>query len=246
MKYLDTYKLFEKKEVKKFVPPVKPTEKQLKKRWDKKRSKVKHLSKNISKLKTSITKDLSSSDEKTVLIAAISKIIEMTGERVGNDGSAENGHHGISNLTNKHIKVNDSTITLKYMGKSGVEHDNVIKNAKLAGILKKLKKRNKGNLFVTEEGQQIKATHVNSYLSKFDITSKDLRGFKANRLMRIELSKYKKTKDDKEIKKNFNEALRKVAAIIQHTPSICKSAYILPEIIETYYKHGSIGYVKDI
>jgi len=243
MKYLQTYN---EKVKTKLEPPKVYSEKEIKARWDKKRTKVKHLSKNISKLKTSITKDLSSSDEKTVLIAAISKIIEMTGERVGNEESASNGHHGISNLTNKHVKVNGSTITFKYTGKSGVEHENSIKNQKLATILKDLKKRNKSKLFITKEGQQIKATQVNSYLSNFDITSKDLRGYKANKLMREKLSKLKKTKDMKEIKKNFNETLREVAAIIQHTPSILRSAYLLPEIEETYYKHGSIGYVKKI
>ena len=248
MIYLDTFNLFEKKLVKKlvkkFIQPPKPTEKELKKRWDKKRTAVKHLSKNISKLKIAITKDLSSSDEKTVLIAAIAKIIQITGERVGNDGSAQNGHHGISNFTNKHVKINGTTISFNYTGKSGVDHDNTIKNGKLASLLKNLKKRNKGNLFITKDGKQITARDVNLYLSKFDITSKDLRGYKANILMRVELSKYKKTKDLKEIKKNFNEALRKVAGIIGHTPSICRSAYLLPEIEETYYKYGSIGYVK--
>jgi len=247
MKYLETFKqLFEKQAIKKFIPPVKPTEKELKKRWDKKRSAIKNLSKNISKLKSQITKDLSSKDEKTVLIATIAKIIEMTGERVGNENSAQNGHHGISNFTNKHIKVNGSNITLEYTGKSGVEHLNSIKNQKVATILKDLKKRNKGSLFITEDGYQIKARDVNSYLSSFNITSKDLRGYKANKLMREKLSKLKKTKDIKEIKKNFNETLREVAAIIQHTPSILRKAYLLPEIEETYYKYGSIGYVKKI
>jgi len=243
MKYLKTFGLFEKKI---FTPPPKPTEKELKIRWDKKRSAIKNLSKNISKLKTQITKDLSSSDETTVLIATISKIIEMTGERVGNDNSAQNGHHGISNFQSKHVAISGTNITLKYTGKSGVDHDNTIKNGKIANILKKLKKRNKGNLFITEDGKQIKPYQVNTYLSKFNITSKDLRGYKANKLMREKLSKLKKTKDLKEIKKNFNETLRDVAAIIQHTPSILRSAYLLPEIEETYYKYGSIGYVKKI
>ena len=230
----------------KFEPPKVYSEKEIKARWDKKRKAIKHLSKNISRLKTQITKDLSSSDEKTVLIATIAKIIEMTGERVGNEESAQNGHHGISNLTNKHVKINGSTITFNYTGKSGVDHDNSIKNQKIATILKELKKRNKKNLFITKNGYQIKARDVNSYLKNFDITSKDLRGYKANKLMREKLSKLKKTKDMKEIKKNFNETLREVAAIIQHTPSILRSAYLLPEIEETYYKYGSIGYVKKI
>lgn len=241
MKYLKSFELFEKT---KFIPPKKPTKKELENRWNKKRSAIKTLSKNISKLKRQITTDLSSENEKTQLIALIVKIIEMTGERVGNENSSLNGHHGITTFQNNHIKISGSKITFNYTGKSGVEHDNTIKNAKVADILKKLKKQNKGSLFITKDGQQIRPYQVNAYLSKFDITSKDLRGFLSNNLMKKELSKYKKTKDEKEIKKNFNEALRKVASIIGHTTSICKSAYLLPEIEETYYKYGSIGYIK--
>ena len=144
------------------------------------------------------------------------------------------------------IIINGSTITFNYTGKSGVEHDNSIKNQKVATILKGLKKRNKDLLFITKEGQHIKASQVNSYLKNFNITSKDLRGYKANKLMREKLAKLPKAKDEKEIKKYFNETLRDVAAIIQHTPSILRSAYLLPEIEQTYYKHGSIGYVKKI
>ena len=245
MKYLDSFKIFEKKAVK-FEAPKVLTEKELEARWAKKRNAIKNLSKNISKLKTQITKDLSSSDENIQLVAAIAKIIEMTGERVGNDNSAQNGHHGISNFTNKHIKVSGTNITLDYMGKSGVDHNVTISNAKLSTILKGLKRRNKKELFITTDGKQIKPTEVNSYLSKFNITSKDLRGFKANRLMREKLAKLPKTKDDKVIKKNFNEVLRQVAEIIGHTPSILRKAYLLPEIEATYYKYGSIGYIKKI
>ena len=241
MKYLVSYKLFEKKNSNDELSDI-----DLKKRWDKKTKAIQTLKKNISKLKYQLTRDLSNPDEKIVLIATIIKIIEMTGERVGNDISAENGHHGISNLTNKHVKINGNNITLTYTGKSGVDHNVTIKNSRIATILKELKKRNKKYLFVTKEGNRIKPSAINSYLSKFNITSKDLRGYKANRLMKEKLSKLKKTKDIKEIKKNFNKTLREVAEIIGHTPAILRKSYLLPEIEEKYYKYGSIGYVKKI
>lgn len=251
MKYLETYKTFEKKSIKKkddkkFVPPKVYTEAEIKKRWDKKRKQIKKLSKDIRKFKIRVDKDLSSDDQKTMIIATIAKIMEITGERVGNDGSASEGRHGISNLKKKHIKVNGDTITIKYTGKSHVKHEKTFTHAKVASNLKKLIDRRKTDVFSTDSGLSIKSTQVNKYLGQFDITSKDLRGFKANKLMTQELRKLGKVKEEKDRKKKFNELLKKVAGEIQHEPATLRKHYLLPEIEDNFYAHGSIGRVQKI
>ena len=243
MRYLITFNVFEKL---KFEPPKVYSDAEIKKRWEKKRGQIKHLSKNIRKFKIKVDKDLSSPDEKTRIIACIAKIIEITAERVGNDESSNNGHFGVSNLTKKHIKVNGDTVTLKYIGKSGVDHVRTFSHPKVASILKDLLKRKTNDVFSTSEGLSIKNTQVNNYLSQFDITSKDLRGFKSNKLMTAGLLKLGKVKDMKDRKTKFNELLRKVAAEIQHTPAILRKAYLLPEIEQNFYEHGSIGRVQKI
>jgi len=252
MKYLETYKTFEKKKSskkkddKKFVPPKIYSEAEIKKRWDKKRSQIKKLSKDIRKFKIRVDKDLTSDNQKTMIIATIAKIMEITGERVGNDGSASEGRHGISNLQKKHIKVNGDTITIKYKGKSHVDHDQTFTHAKVAKNLKELMKRPTKDIFSTDDGISIKSTQVNKYLEQFDITSKDLRGFKANKLMTQELRKLGKVKEEKDRKKKFNELLRKVADQIQHGAPTLRKHYLLPEIEDNFYKHGSIGRVQSI
>lgn len=255
MKYLKTYEnfyqtlnsdfdsIFEKTT---FEPPKVYSKKEIERRWDKKRNHIKTISKNIRKLKIKIDHDLSSADEKTRIIACVAKIIEITGERVGNDESSGNGHHGISNLTKKHIKVNGDNVTLKYTGKSGVEHEKTFSHSKVASILKELLKRNTNDVFSTSDGISIKSTQVNNYLSQFDITSKDLRGFKSNKLMTQELSKLGKVKEEKDRKKKFNELLRKVAGEIGHLPGTLRKHYLLPEIEDNFYSHGSIGRVQKI
>jgi len=236
--------LFEKK---KENPPIRIySEKEIEKRWDKKRSRIKTLSKNIRKLKSRIDHDLTSDDEKTRIIACAAKIIEITSERVGNDESSSNGHYGISNLTRKHIKVNGDTITLKYIGKSGVDHSRSFTHPKVASILKELLARKTNDVFSTSDGISIKSTQINRYLNQFDITSKDLRGFKSNKLMTQELMKLGKIKEEKDRKKKFNELLRKVAGEIQHLPSTLRKHYLLPEIEDNFYSHGSIGRVQKI
>jgi DNA topoisomerase-1 len=249
MKYLLTYN--EKKSAtkdadKKFEPQKVYSDAEIKKRWEKKRAQIKHLSKNIRKFKITVDKDLSSSDEKTRIIATIAKIIEITAERVGNDESSNNGHYGVSNLTSKHIKVNGDNITLKYIGKSGVEHEKSFSHAKVAKNLKELLKRKTNDIFSTSEGQSIKNTQVNNYLAQFNITSKDLRGYKSNKLMTTELRKLGKVKDEKDRKTKFNELLKKVASEIGHLPGTLRKHYLLPEIESNFYSHGSIGRVQKI
>lgn len=244
MKYLKTFKIFEKTETQ--VVQKEYTQADIDKRWDKKRGQIKTLSNNIDKFKYKITKDLSSSDEKTKIIATILKIMEITGERIGNDDSITNGHFGISNLRKKHIKVNGNTVSLNYVGKSGVKHEREFTNPKIASILKDLMKRKTEDIFSTEDGISIKNTQINKYLQQFNITSKDLRGFKSNKLMIDELKKLGKVKEEKDRKKIFNELLRKVAEKIGHLPSTLRKHYLLPEIEENFYKHGSIGRIKKL
>lgn len=222
------------------------SEKEIQKRWDKKRNHIKTLSKNIRKLKSRIDHDLSSSDEKTRIIACVAKIMEITGERVGNDNSSEEGRHGISNLQKKHIKIDGDTVTLKYTGKSHVKHEKSFTHPKVASILKELLSRKTSDVFSTSDGISIKAPQVNRYLSQFDITSKDLRGFKSNKLMIQALMKLGKVKEEKDRKKKFNELLRKIADEIGHLPGTLRKHYLLPEIEDNFYSHGSIGRVQKI
>jgi DNA topoisomerase I len=221
------------------------SEKDIEKRWKKKKEHLKTLSGNIRKLKLRIDRDLSSDDEKTRIIACIVKIMEITGERVGNDISSKMGNFGISNLRKNHITISGDQVTLKYTGKSNVKQEKTFKHSKVAKILKELKKIG-DDIFKTSDGISIKNKQVNRYLSDFNITSKDLRGFKCNKMMVDELNKVGKVKDEKERKKIFNEKLRKVADEIGHTAATLRKHYLLPSIESNFYNHGSIGRVQKI
>lgn len=242
MKHLLTYKLFEQLDnntVESLVESKKEiqvtTDKQLKKRWDKKRDAILKLGKDIKRLRQKVSKDMDSEDEKTKMIATIIRIMDLTGERIGNESSKGEGHHGVSNFYKKHIKINGDTISFSYTGKSGVKHRTSVKDSKVARNLKEFMEI-PGEVFVTTNGLSIKSPQVNRYLADFDITSKDLRGYRVNKLMSERLRKLNKPETMGEIKKKFNEVLRDVAEQIGHTPGICRKNYLLPEIEEQWYK----------
>lgn len=220
------------------------SKKALEKRWDSKRDSIYNLRDNINRLKLQVRKDLKSSDEKNQITALIVRIMFNTSERVGNDNSAENGRFGISQLKNSHIYLRDGKIFLVYVGKSGVKHSKCFSDSFSYEILKKLKKRNKGYLFITSDGFRVKPDRVNRYLDNFGAKSKDIRGYNANSMMVAELCKYGRVKEEKERVKIFNLSLKKVAEKIGHGAPTLRKHYLLPEIEENFYSKGSVGKIK--
>lgn len=212
-------------------------EKEIKQRWDTKRNSIYNLQSNINRLKRKVRQDLFSMNEKDRLTALVIRIMLLTSERVGNETSATNGHFGVSQFKNKHIKVMGNRVILDYVGKSGVEHEKTFVDETSAMILKDLLRRRNEYLFTTKDGFRIKPDRVNRYLSDFDATSKDIRGFNANRLMLMELNRIGLTQE-KDRPKVFNAALRKIGAKVGHGAATLRKHYLLPEIETTFYRYG--------
>jgi len=220
-----------------------PREKEIKQRWDSKRDSVYNLRNNIERLKRYVRQDLFSVNEKDKLTALVIRIMLFTSERVGNGESAINGHFGVTQFKNKHIKVDDNRVVLDYVGKSGVEHEKSFVDSISASIIKDLLARRNDYVFTTKEGFRIKPDRVNRYLSNFNAKSKDIRGYNANRLMVMELNRIGKTEEKKRAKV-FNEALRKIGSKVGHGAPTLRKHYLLPEIEEHFYKYGSVGRIK--
>ena len=222
-------------------------EKVLEERWEKKKSSISQLANNIRSLRNNITRDLSSEDEKTALTALVISIIDSTAERVGNDNSADNGHYGVTGFKKKHIKIDGNRITLKYIGKSGVEHDNSFSDEKIANYLKKAIENSPNEyVFTTSKGFEIKANKVNRYLKDFNVSAKDLRGYSANKWVIEKLKNITPESKDTKRKKQFNDIVSIVAEKIGHGKATLKKHYLVPELEEIFIKNGTIINIKEI
>lgn len=227
----------------KFIPRPAESPEVIEARWKKKKDRIHKLANDISRLRLNISKDLKlyDEDEKIFLTALIIAIMDRTAERIGNEESALDGHFGVSVFMRKHISINGKEITLKYKGKSGVDHEKTFKSEKIAKGLKWAMKNSKGKrVFETSQGQPIGADQVNRYLQNFDISSKNLRGFFVNKAITEKLQSIEIPKSERERKKIFNSVCKKVAGNVGHGASTCKKHYIVPELPEQYIRHGKI------
>lgn len=219
-------------------------EQEIKQRWATKRNAIYNLKDSLERLKRKVKIDLHSPYEKERITALIIRTMLNTSERIGNEESASNGHFGITQFKKDHVKVVGSKIRLNYVGKSGVEHEKDFSDLTCAQLLKKLRIRNNEFIFTTEDGFRIRPDRVNRYLKKFNVKSKDIRGFNANRMMVMELNRVGRVKEETARPKVFNTALRKIAERIGHGAPTLRKHYLLPEIEENFYKTGSVGRIK--
>lgn len=213
-----------------------------------KKNQIATLTHNIQRLRYNLTRNLNgatenntSSSQKIFLTSLVLCLMDETGERVGNEESASNGHFGITGLKKKHIKIDGNKVALKYVGKSGVEHEVTFTNEKIAKALKRgISNSMSDFVFETSEGFKIKADRVNRFLTDYNVTAKDLRGYSANKWVVEKLNKLDAGKDEKERKRQFNEIVKKVASEIGHGRATLKNHYLLPELETNFIERGKI------
>jgi hypothetical protein len=188
------------------------------------------------------------------LTALAVALMDETYERVGNEGSAKEGHYGVTGWKVKHVKFSGSKATLSYVGKSGVKQTKTVTNAMALKVLKDAVKGKDPDEEILCEGDdcRITAEKVNAYLKPFDVTAKDLRGLHANEEMKSRLKAQRKGKlptDKKEreskLKEEFKAALEAAAEAVGHEPSTLKSQYLVPGLEDAYLKDGTVPAALD-
>lgn len=227
-------------------------------RKSKKSKRLQKLSGNIDRMMKEIKQDLTSSDTKTARVALAISLINVTFERVGNETSAagENSdtdktpHLGVTGWAKKNITFKGGKATIKYRGKSSVDHVKVVEDPATVKALKKAYEGCKSDedcVFHWADGK-ITAKEVNDRLKEFgDLTAKDLRGWHANRLMKEELARVRKGKlptdkkeREKKLKEEWKAALETTAKEIQHEPGTLQGQYLVDAMREAYMKDGTV------
>jgi DNA topoisomerase-1 len=209
------------------------------------------LEKNIGNLRKRVQRDLKSDDPDTMLTALAVALMDHTYERVGNDGSAEEGHFGVTGWQRKHVSFGKGKATVRYVGKSGVKHEKVVSDRAIMKALRDAYEASEGDdacLFCHDSGK-VDAKKVNGMLKEFGVTAKDVRGFHANREMRERLSAVRskgkalpedKKARDKQLKAEFLKALGETAEAVGHEAATLRSQYLTPELESRYMHDGTV------
>lgn len=176
------------------------------------------------------------------VLATIIFLLENTMIRVGNDEYAKNNQSfGLTTLRNRHVEIQGSHIKFHFRGKSKVEHDINLKDARLARIIKRIMDLPGQDLFqyIDDAGERhaISSSDVNAYLKEItgrDYTAKDFRTWLGTMHTTLTLRTMERFETIAQAKKNVLLAIEAASQKLGNTPSICKKCYVHPLIIECY------------
>lgn len=173
------------------------------------------------------------SDSKIRENASVMKLIHHTGIRPGSetDTGAEKQAYGATTLQGRHVHVDEhGAVSLKFVGKKGVDLNIPVDHAGTAQMLKERKASagDKGKLFHTDDASLRQYSHT---LDGGSFKPKDFRTLKGTETAMKELGDNPpRAKTIKEYKQRVMEVAKKVAEKLGNTPKIALQSYIHPSV----------------
>jgi DNA topoisomerase-1 len=184
---------------------------------------------------------------KSKVLAAIVRLLDQTGMRIGNDEYAkQNDSYGLTTLQDQHVKISGAKLRFKFRGKSGQNQDIELEDPRLAKIVRKCRDIPGWELFqyIDDAGEQcrITSTDVNNYIRDIageDFTAKDFRTWSGTGWATLVFEELGPPETATDAKKRIVEAIKSVSSKLGNRPATCKKYYVHPAILEAY-EDGSL------
>jgi DNA topoisomerase-1 len=169
------------------------------------------------------------------VLAAMLRIIDVAGLRVGNEVYAEeNDSYGLSTLTRRHARVRGSTIEFRFPAKSGRRAEISVTDAGVARVVAKLIDR-PGRWLFRVDGTRIDADEINSRLADLTgahHTAKDFRTWHGTVTAFRHLRRHLPAGDDAEAQ--IVEAVDASASALGNTRAVARAHYVHHDVIDGY------------
>ncbi|HVJ80432.1 MAG TPA: DNA topoisomerase IB [Planctomycetia bacterium] len=167
--------------------------------------------------------------------AAALRMLDLAHVRVGNEAyRKENGSYGLTTLCCRHVTFRGGRLSLRFRGKSGVEHRLELADARLARVVRRCHELPGKTLFQYEdeagEVNAITSGDVNEALREFagaDFTAKDFRTW-AGSVRFLEACAVAEEPD------SLVRLVEAVAAQLGNTTAVCRKHYIHPALIAAH------------
>lgn len=178
------------------------------------------------------------------VMACILRILSRCFIRPGSHVYAnENGSFGLATLRRRHVKVKGDLVEFDFPGKSGVRQFRQMKDRKVSKVVRKLLQHPSREVFKYQNGNgefvNVTRQHINAYIREVmgeSFSAKDFRTWAgtlvcASALARVGVDPLEKPPARK---RKIVEAIKETAEALGNTPAVCRSAYVCPEIINSF------------
>jgi len=169
------------------------------------------------------------------VLAAMLRIIDRAGLRVGNEVYAEeNDSYGLTTLLKRHVTVRGQTTYFRFPGKSGKQADVALRDPGVARVIALLLEQRGRRLF-TVDGSPVPSELINSRLAELTgahLTAKDFRTWHGTRIAFRHLRAHLPVDHDPET--HVLAAVDAAALALNNTRAVCRAHYVHPEVIDGY------------
>ena len=175
--------------------------------------------------------------------AAAVRLLDLGYFRVGNDVYAEHESFGLTTLEKRHVSRTGDALVFTFVGKSGVPHRIEINDPLAVAAVESMRRRRGGSdrLLAYQDARQwldLDSAAVNAYLHDSvgeDLSAKDFRTWHATVIAAAALAASSESGDTKASRKRaVNAAVKEVAAFLGNTPTVARSSYVDPRVIDLY------------
>jgi DNA topoisomerase-1 len=183
--------------------------------------------------------------------AAAVRLLDLGYFRIGNDVyAADNGSFGLTTLERRHVRKHQDRLIFAFVGKSGVEHRVEIDDAVVVDAIEVMRRRRSAgdpSLLAYKNGRgwrSILPELVNEYVrasTGLEATAKDFRTWHATVLAAAALAETPEPGETKASRKRaVSDAMKEVAAFLGNTPTLARSSYVDPRVIDAYEEGRTI------
>ncbi|HXD33169.1 MAG TPA: hypothetical protein VN643_18750 [Pyrinomonadaceae bacterium] len=222
-------------------------ENQVKRRERKKFERLLKFGQALPTMRKIVTRDLRRADlGRERVMASILRILSTCFMRPGSDVYAnDNGSYGLATLRPRHVTVRGDVIDFNFRGKSGIEQHRQLKDRPVAKVVRALLRVPAKEVFKYQNGDgnfvDVKRQHINDYIKEVlgdKFSAKDFRTWAGTIVCACALARagddLPKTKSARQ--KHVVQAIKETAEVLGNTPAVCRSAYICPNLLDSFEK----------
>jgi len=169
------------------------------------------------------------------VLAAMLRIIDRAGFRVGNEVYAEeNDSYGLTTLMKRHVSVKGATVYFRFPAKSGTRADRALRDPGVARVVKLLLDQRGRRLF-TVAGAPVGSEEINARLAGLTgahLTAKDFRTWHGTVTAFRHLRAHLPADDAAET--HVLAAIDAASLALGNTRAVARAHYVHPEVIDGY------------